>query len=128
MWAVMKFYHMLRSGISWKLNETIIELWHSSYDINKTSTTLSYCAEEGNDVKENENLHIDGNKNESYLMSSDSCCRKRIPQIIDNDDDCDSLSDNETSSDNEQQIGDGSEENDSFLVAYDAKTIASVWQ
>lgn len=79
-------------------------------------------------MKENENLHIDGNKNESYLMSSDSCCRKRIPQIIDNDDDCDSLSDNETSSDNEQQIGDGSEENDSFLVAYDAKTIASVWQ
>jgi hypothetical protein len=26
MWAVMKFYHMLRSGISWKLTETIIEL------------------------------------------------------------------------------------------------------
>lgn len=26
MWAVMKFYHMLRSGISWKINETIIEL------------------------------------------------------------------------------------------------------
>ncbi|XP_070506735.1 uncharacterized protein [Chironomus tepperi] len=25
-WVVMKFYHMLRSGISWKLNETIIEL------------------------------------------------------------------------------------------------------
>lgn len=26
MWAVMKFYHMLRSGISWKITEQIIEL------------------------------------------------------------------------------------------------------
>ncbi|CAO1378651.1 unnamed protein product [Diamesa hyperborea] len=26
LWSVMKFYHMVRSGISWKTNETVIEL------------------------------------------------------------------------------------------------------
>lgn len=114
---------MLRSGISWKTTETIIELWHSSYDM-KTSTTHSYCDD---DVQnENDILNIDANKNESYLAEKSSHCRKRIPQLLDNDDDCDSLSEN---SDGERQIGDGINEDDSFLTSYDdVKAVATVWQ
>lgn len=122
MWAVMKFYHMLRSGISWKMNETIIELWHSSYDM-KTSTTHSYC--EDDTQNETDILNVDANKNESYLIDGDSRCRKRIPKAADNDDDCDSLSDNEDASDGERRFGDGSDEDDSFLTPY---AVAAVWQ
>lgn len=88
----------------------------------KTSTTHSYC----DDDMQNENdiLNIDGNKNESYLSDKDSHCRKRITQLLDNDDDCDSLSDN---SDEERQIGDGINEDDSFLTSYDdVKAVATV--
>lgn len=123
MWAVMKFYHMLRSGISWKMNETIIELWHSSYEL-KTSTTHSYCEDDTHD--ESDNLNVDANKNESYLIDYDSQCRKRISKAVDdNDDDCDSLSDNEDVSDGERRIGEGSDEDDTFLTPY---AVASVWQ
>jgi len=111
------------------------------YEMNKTSTTLSYCCDDdNNNVKgnggssENEILNIDANKNENYLIDGDSFCRKRIPQIADNED-CDSMSDNDEScdinddlnvnddddddddSEVERQIGDGIDEKDSFLVA-----------
>lgn len=123
MWAVMKFYHMLRSGISWKINEQIIELWHSSYDM-KTSTTHSYC--EDDTQNDNDILNIDASKNENYLIDGDSHCRKRIPKVVDNEDEDDSLSDNEDDSDGgERQIGDGIEEDDSFLKA---NAVACVWQ
>lgn len=90
----------------------------------KTSTTHSYC--EDDTQNESDILNIDANKNETYLIDGDNGCRKRIPQVVDNEDDCDSLSDNEDDSDGERQIGDGINEIDSFLTAYDAKTIASV--
>lgn len=119
----MKFYHMLRSGISWKLNETIIELWHSSYDT-KTSTTYSYCDED------NEILNIDANKNESYLIDNDSYCRKRLPPLSDNEDDDDDVND---MTDNEADDSDGeSHEMKKFrMKRRDSETIyeavASVW-
>jgi hypothetical protein len=94
----------------------------------KTSTTHSYC----DDDTTNENdilniLNIDANKNESYLIDGDNRqCRKRIPQVVDNEDDCDSLSEHDDNSDGERQIGDGSAEHDLFLTSLDAKTVASV--
>lgn len=121
----MKFYHMLRSGISWKINETIIELWHSSYDM-KTSTTHSYC--EDDTPNENDILNIDASKNETYLIDGDSHCRKRILKNTDNDDDCDSLTDNEDDSDGERQIGLGNNEDDSMLTSYEVKIVETVWQ
>lgn len=75
---------------------------------------------------ENDILNIDANKNESYLIDGDSHCRKRILQVVDNDDDCDSLSNNEEDFDRECQIGDGTNENDSFLTAQDAKADTTV--
>lgn len=94
---------MLRSGISWKLNETIIELWHSSYDI-KTSTTYSYCDED------NEILNIDAAKNESYLIDGDSCCRKRLPPLSDNEDDEDD--DDVDDDEDEEDVNDILDESD----------------
>lgn len=146
----MKFYHMLRSGMSWKLNETIIELWHSLYDA-KTPTSRSYSEildneEEAEDDVDNEGiLNLDANQNESFLIDSrDNCCRKRISQIIDDneegndddeDEDCgaDSISDNEYElNDNEgqwcKQIGSGLKECDSLLVTCEDKSVAVVWQ
>ncbi|CRK96619.1 CLUMA_CG009952, isoform A [Clunio marinus] len=90
----------------------------------KTSTTHSYCDDDTQN--ENDILNIDANKNETYLIDSNSHCRRRNAKVVDNEDDCDSLSDNEDDSDCERHIGDGFNENDTFLKAYDAKTISSV--
>lgn len=146
---------MLRSGMSWKLNETIIELWHSSYDA-KTPTSRSYSEILDNDdedgarreeeEEEEEILNIDANRNERILIDSgDNCCRKRISsQIIDDneegtdDDDDDEngsrTTDNECEAFNDdgghrKQIGNGAKELDSFLMTCEerrkAKAVAS---
>lgn len=87
-------------------------------------------------------LNLDANEN-SLIDSRDNFCRKRISQIIDDneegnddddEDDCgaDSTSDNENElNDNEgqqwcKQIGSGSKECDSFLVTCDCKFVAVV--
>lgn len=83
----------------------------------KTSTTHS----DDDTPNENDILNIDANKNESYLIDGDKRqCRKRIPQVVDNEDDCDSYSEYE--SDGERQIAG---EYDLFLTTSDAKTVAS---
>jgi hypothetical protein len=129
--------------MSWKLNETIIELWHSSYDA-KTPTSRSYSEILDNDddetrrkEEEEEILNIDANRNERILIDSgDNCCRKRISsQIIDDneegsddDDDDDDDENGSRTTDNEcefnvdvgghqrKQIGNGAKELDSFLM------------
>jgi hypothetical protein len=132
-WIVMKFYHMLRSGMSWKLNETIIELWHGSYDT-KTSTTHSFS-----DILDNEQeefqLNIDANRNESFRFDgSENCCRKRL--YGDNDDEEEENCD-ECSSDNEfelndhrgqKQIGNGLNEFDLLLCERKIMASSIVWQ
>lgn len=96
----------------------------------KTSTSHSLCSDEnetgvGDGERQNEQsvLHIDANKNENYLIEADSYCRRRIPQALDDYDDCDSLSEGDSYSagdddedEDRKQIGEGSNENDSFLV------------
>lgn len=98
----------------------------------KTSTSHSLCSddEENDDDDddevgekrrhEHESLHVDANRNESYLIEADSYCRRRIPQVLDDDDDdCDSLSSDGDSNEGDgdrKQIGEGSSESDSFLV------------
>lgn len=73
---------------------------------------------------ENDMLDIDASKNPGYLIEADSFCRKRNPKAaVDNDDDCDSLSDNEDGSDGERQFGDGTNENDTFLTTHDAAAV-----
>lgn len=128
----MKFYHMLRSGMSWKLNETIIELWHSSYD--KTSTSHSFSDIIDNEQEEFQ-LNIDANQNESFrLDGNENCCRKRLHG--DNDEEEEENCD-ESSSDYEfelndrwgrqKQIGNGTNEFDSLLCERKFLASSIVW-
>jgi hypothetical protein len=80
----------------------------------KTSTTHSYCDDDL--PNENDILNIDANKN-SYVIDGDNRqCRKRTPQVVDNDD-YDSWSGYDES--------DSNAEYDLFLTSLDAKTVAS---
>lgn len=92
----------------------------------KTSTTHSYCDDDM--PNENDILNIDANKNETHLIDGDNhqCRKRRNPQVVDNEDDCDSLSEHDDDSNGERQIGDGSMENDLFLTTLDATVFASV--
>lgn len=94
---------MVRSGISFKVNETVIELWQNFYESgdNKSSTTVSFCAEEDED-----NL---GYSNCSRLDD--------VEDIFECNDDI---------SDKKQNIKEG-DENDSLLVAYDKNSVVSLW-
>lgn len=108
MYAVMKFYHMVRHGISFKVNETFIELWQNSYesDDNKSSTTISLCPDEDLDY-----LNCGG----SQLHHAEDIfeCDEDI-----SDNDCD---------ERKCPTGDGSDENVSLLVAYDDNSVDSLW-
>lgn len=110
MYAVMKFYHMVRSGISFKVNETFIELWQNSYesDDNKSSTTVSLCADVDEDLDYS-------NCGESH--------RHHAEDIFDCDED---ISDNDRD-ESKRPTDDGSDENVSLLVAYDVNSVDSLW-
>lgn len=106
MYVVMRFYHMVRSGISFKVNETFIELWQNSYESeDKSSTTISFCPD---DVDE-EDLGY------SNLTRSNLHVAEDIFEFTD-----------DISETNVDEPKDGSE-NDSLLVAYDADSVDSLW-
>lgn len=100
MWGVMRFHNLLKIGITWKGPE-IIELWQSSSDTEKFSTSHEYLTTEG-----------------FYY---------RVPRTITN---CIASDEDETeqTTDNEQYSGSGSGEDDSLLVAYDSNSVTSVWR
>ena len=100
----MRYYHQVRSGISFKDNDTAIELWQKFYESgdNKSSTTVSFFDEEDED-------------NLGYL----NCSRlDDIEDIFECNDDI---------SDKKQNIK-GSDENISLLVAYDMDSVVSFWR
>lgn len=111
----MRFYHMVRSGISWKTNETVIELWQNSYETdsdNKSSTTVSLCPDEedyDNDVEYSNTDNLEFNED---IFDCESICDKnqKYVEVI------------------KKTVGEGSDEDDSLLVAYDANSVISFWQ
>lgn len=111
MYAVMRFYHMVRSGISFKLNETFIELWQNSYesDDNKSSTTISLCPDDDvdDDLGYSNCSHSHVHDAEDIFASNDDISDKNHERT--------------------KRSGDGSDENDSLLVAYDADSVVSLW-
>lgn len=120
MWGVMRFYNLLRIGITWKGPE-IIELWQSSSDTEKCSTSQEYITTEGFYYK----------VPDTYSESD------RDGDIIDTDDDeydddVERLYRHQPALVNRvmlsKQAGSGSDEDDSLLVAYDSTSIVSVWQ
>lgn len=112
MYVVMKFYHMVRSGISFKVNETFIELWQNSLleSDDKSSTTVSFCPDDIDD------------DDFGYLN-----CRRSNLHVVD-----DIFENNEDISDKNnveiKRAADDGDENDSLLVAYDENSVDSVWQ
>ncbi len=94
----MRFYHSIRSGVSFKVNETVIELWHSnSFGTidSKSSTTISFCRDEDDDEED---------VNVTSFLNQD------------------------TFEDNKRIADEGSDENESLLVRYDINSDVSLWK
>lgn len=103
---------MVRSGITFKVNETFIELWQNSYDLDeKSSTTISFCADDADD---------DGDLGYSNLSHSR---QQDVEDIFDDD-----ISDTNFGFGVKRVADEASDENDSLLVAYDENSIDSLWQ
>lgn len=103
MWGVMRFHNLLRVGITWKGPE-IIELWQSSSDTEKCSTS----------------------HHREYLTTEGFYYRVPTSNCVASDGEGDET---EQTTDNEQYSGgSGSGEDDSLLVAYDSNSVASVWR
>lgn len=100
MWGVLRFYNLLRIGVSWKGPE-VIELWYNPSDSSKGSTGRRSTDE----LKTRRNHEITIN-------------------IENSDDDDDEV---HITDDAEKSAASGSDEDDSLLVAYDSNSVASVW-
>lgn len=113
MYVVMKFYHMVRSGVSFKVNETFIELWQNSYesDENKSSTTISLCPDDLDDDL-------------TYFNCDESHAHETVDIFECNDGD---ISDKTHDDGAKRAADEGSDENDSLLVAYDVNSVDSLW-
>lgn len=114
LWSVIRYHHLLRAGVSWKINKTIAELWHSSStDSEESDTTMSIYFDE------NENQLIYSNANKSSSNSSISRSYQTKVQwhdtVISKDD---NEFDVDVRIDDEKILGDGSDEDDSLLVIY----------
>lgn len=106
----MRFYHMVRSGITFKVNETFIELWQNSNESDeKSSTTISFCPDDD-----------DGDLGYSNLSHSR---QQDVEDIFD-----DNISDTNFEFGVKHVADEASDENYSLLVAYDVNSIDSLWQ
>lgn len=103
MWSVIRYHHLLRSGVSWKINKNIVALWHNSLsdtDSDKTSTL---------------SLAIDDNDNCLDYSNSSVKSTSRSIQWLDFGT-SDSEIDEEMKVDDEKILGEGSDEDNSLLV------------
>lgn len=149
MWAVTRFYNLLRAGVTWKGPE-VIELWHTSNDTEKTLASLrdethlivrirdtendcggQYSSTDDDDDDDADGGHIrtvggvdDGDDTDDNMIDASGGRgkhhRSRSWQQL--------FRDGFGSDDGDKSAGSGSEEDDSLLVAYDSNSVASVWQ
>lgn len=103
MWGVLRFYNLLRIGVSWKGPE-VIELWYNASDSSKGSTGRR--------------------QNDEFKMRRSHEITINIENSDDDDDDDEEV---HITDDAEKSAASGSEEDDSLLVAYDSNSVASVW-
>lgn len=73
-------------------------------------------------------LNIDNNKNDKFLLNNENCFRKRFHSNIDNEYGCDSDEEDNDDYDDEEmkEAGEGYQENDTFLIAHNEKSVTSV--
>lgn len=110
---------MVRSGVSFKINETFIELWRNSRDDSddddiKSSTTISQYEDEDD---EDDNLEYS------------NCCHSNSTHLHEIDEDIseeiyDRILHQETKFSADDMSGD---EGDSLLVAFDKNSVISLW-
>lgn len=100
----MRFYNLLRIGITWKGPE-IIELWQSSSDNEKLYSSQEYLTTDGYFYRTHKHqilqTTVTTSEDEGYGIDEQN---------------------------NISAIGTGSDEDDSLLVAYDCNSIISVWR
>lgn len=138
MWGVMRFYNLLRIGITWKGPE-VIELWYNLNDSDRTQTTNTSsrgggCGGTGSDSEcfLNENFDDDDDSFD-YTMSDIEDCDTDLANLEDHSPMNRSRkyrvrSQLEVIDELEKSANSGSEEDDSLLVAYDSNSVGSVWQ
>lgn len=98
MWSVIRYHHLLRSGLSWKINKNIVELWHNSLsDTDSLTSTLSFG--------------IDENDNRSVNPANDVRQKTDWLDFVISDSDMEDKVD-------EKMLGEGSGEDDSLLVIF----------
>jgi hypothetical protein len=103
MWSVIRYHHLLGSGISWKINKNIVELWQNSIsdsDSEKTST-LSLCIDDGENQFGYSNIDITTLQSKNHWHDIGTSDSEIDDKIFD-----------------EKLLGDGSDEDDSLLVIY----------
>lgn len=103
----MRFYHLLRAGITWKGPE-VIELWYKFGEMEKgglrdDEISVLYDIEE--ETEEN------GDDSDDLIMM-----------------DVSGGGGGDAENEEEKSAASGSEEDDSLLVAYDSNSVGSVWQ
>lgn len=74
-------------------------------------------------------LNIDNNKNDKFLLDNENCFRKRFHSNVDNEYDCDSDEEDNDDYDDDDKMkepGEGYEENDTFLITHNGKSVTTV--
>jgi hypothetical protein len=122
MWSVMKFYHQIRSGVTFKHSkENIIELWQNYTESEKSSSSDSLFSNKkpDNNCKSRKLLTPSRQTNkkagkQSYTYIIDTF---DIEEPDGNASDCELLEDSLDE-----------DEEDSLLVVYDSNSATSLWQ
>lgn len=72
MWGVMRFYNLLRIGVTWKGPE-IIELWYNPSDSSKGSISqrFDYRIDDDNDDDDDRDVHTTDDAEKSAASGSD---------------------------------------------------------
>ncbi len=120
MWSVMKFYHQIRSGVTFKHNkENIIELWQNYTESEKSSSSDSLFPNKKPDNNcKSRNLLTPSRQ--ASKAGKQSC--KYIFDTFDIEEPDGNVSDCELLEDSLDE-----DEEDSLLVAYDANSVTSLW-
>lgn len=142
MWGVMRFYNLLRIGVTWKGPE-VIELWYNASDSSKGSVGGLYRMEYDVSMACKRAAAAVGSKgktrktqrSESTAMTATTTTTTTTTEDEDDNEHrmefrtikfYDPTYDDDND-DGNKSAGSGSDEDDSLLVAYDSNSISSVW-
>lgn len=116
MWSVMKFYHLIRVGVSFKYsNQNIIELWQNGYESDSSSDSQIYPTCKDIEIKHRKFSTPKKTRKQNYTYIFDNF------DIEEKDDG--NISNTELLNDSEEEEDDSS----SLLAVYDSNSVTSLW-